>query len=896
MNRSAEPRFLRLCLCLAAFLSAGMPAHAAAREPSAAQTDEAAADDGLIPPALLEDAQPVYPRRAQDEGVVAVVVVELELDETGRVQAVSVNKPAEAAGYGFDEAAVAAAKNLVFAPARFNGEPTAVRLDYRFRFELPEEAESAAPAQDEGSPAPMEETPAGLSELAGRLLERGTRLPLAGVSVTVFRGHGDDAIGFETQTDARGEFEFKNLPQGQWRVLADPDGYYPVRETEALSTKQRTSVRYYIEKQTYNAYDVVVDAQRVRREVSSSTISAERAARIPGTFGDVLGVVPTFPGVSRTPANSLVIRGAAPEDSSVLLNGSGVPVLHHFGGLRSIMPSGMVESVRYYPGNFSVEYGRLIGGVVDVEIKQLAPKKVGGYADLNIFDAGAYVEAPLGKRVAIAASARRSYIDALLGAGGDSKAVQPRYFDVHTLLSYRPGTAHHIQTLWLFSSDRRSLLSETRPDTPEDLETIRFLRGTAEYHYIPNDKLDNELKVTFGRDRENSELNVSFDETDPFNRTTRYQVQLREALRYRVVDAFAFRVGLDVLFQHINRSVRQPPAIAEGQGLPTDPSAGDVETDVEVIQPVTTRSSGATYAPAGFLELEARPHSSLLLVPGIRVEYFSRTDKVGASPRLTARQGLGERWALVGGVGLFVQEPTFDETDRSLGNPQLGLEKAIHYTVGATYEPRPHLRFGVTGFYKTMYDLVSIVTDEEVPDGQAPTLTNGGSGRAMGVEFTALHEFSHNFYGQASYTLSRAERTDEGARTRRRFDYDQPHIVTLVGSYRLPRNWEVGLRFRYTSGNLFTPLTSAYYDIETQEYRAVPGAPNTARHPGFHQLDLRLDKRWVFKRWMLNAYLDIQNTYNHREKAYAYSPDYRTRRAAEIGLPILPIIGLRGEY
>jgi len=877
-------RFASLAWAAALFLGTAAPVSA---QPSSTVDEEA-----LTPPRLLEDAQPAYPARAEAERIAAVVVVELEIDEHGNVTDAQVTTPAEATDYGFDDAALDAAKRLRFEPARLGDDPITVRIDYRFRFEPP-------PAQPEPPPAETEdpEQPAAAtSELEGTLLERGTRLPLAGVKVTVFRGEGQDAVGFETETDAGGRFSFVQLPAGQWRVLADPAGYYPVRETESLAEEKRTTIRYFIERRTYNAYDVIVDAKRVRREASRESISAERAARIPGTFGDVLGVVQTFPGVARTPANSLVIRGAAPEDSQVFLDGTGVPVLHHFGGLRSIMPSGMVDRVNYYPGNFTVEYGRAIGGVVDVEIKQLAPKKVGGYADLNIFDAGAYIEAPLGKKVAFAASARRSYVDALLGAGNNENTVQPRYFDVHALLSVRPRPGHHLQTLWLFSSDRRVLFSDERPDTPEDLETIRFLRGTAEYRYIPNDRVDNELKVTFGRDTENSELNVNFDETDPFNRTTRYQVQLREAFRYRFVAALAMRVGVDMLIQHTDRNLRRVPAVLEGQRLPTDATPGDVETDVEAPQPVTTRSAGASYAPAGFVELEARPHPSLLVVPGVRVEYFSRTQEFTASPRLTARQALGDRWALVGGVGLFVQEPTFDETDRALGNPDLGLEKAMHYSLGVRYRPFEHMRFGVTGFYKSMHDLVSIAADDEVAEGEAPTLTSSGKGRAMGLEFTALHQFANNFYGQASYTLSRAERTDDGRRSPRRFDFDQPHIFTVVGAYRLPRNWELGLRFRYVSGNLYTPLSGAYYDVDAQEYRAVPGGANTARHPGFHQLDIRLDKRWVFKRWMLNAYLDIQNLYNRREKAFAYSLDFRTRTATEIGLPLLPILGLRGEY
>ena len=38
---------------------------------------------------------------------------------------------------------------------------------------------------------------------------------------------------------------------------------------------------------------------------------------------------------------------------------------------------------------------------------------------------------------------------------------------------------------------------------------------------------------------------------------------------------------------------------------------------------------------------------------------------------------------------------------------------------------------------------------------------------------------------------------------------------------------------------------------------------NTGRLPAFNQLDLRVDKTFLFKRWVLKVYLDITNVYNH---------------------------------
>jgi hypothetical protein len=47
--------------------------------------------------------------------------------------------------------------------------------------------------------------------------------------------------------------------------------------------------------------------------------------------------------------------------------------------------------------------------------------------------------------------------------------------------------------------------------------------------------------------------------------------------------------------------------------------------------------------------------------------------------------------------------------------------------------------------------------------------------------------------------------------------------------------------------------------------------------------------------WKLAAYLEARNAYNHRSvEGVTYNHDYSRRKDVE-GLPILPVLGLRGE-
>ena len=139
--------------------------------------------------------------------------------------------------------------------------------------------------------------------------------------------------------------------------------------------------------------------------------------------------------------------------------------------------------------------------------------------------------------------------------------------------------------------------------------------------------------------------------------------------------------------------------------------------------------------------------------------------------------------------------------------------------------------------------------------------------------------------------------------------WDQTHILTVLGSYRLPRGWEFGARFRLVSGNLTSPnvcdFTSeqcdpnrinALYHGATGAYTPIRfGATNSERLPMFHQLDLRVDKHWQFTHWKFSMYLDIQNSYNSPNvEGLLYNFNF-TDRQYVTGIPILPSIGMRGE-
>jgi hypothetical protein len=292
--------------------------------------------------------------------------------------------------------------------------------------------------------------------------------------------------------------------------------------------------------------------------------------------------------------------------------------------------------------------------------------------------------------------------------------------------------------------------------------------------------------------------------------------------------------------------------------------------------------------PAGYAEIEWHPRAELLLVPGIRVDHYSDQRAWTFDPRLSSRYDVSPRVSLKWGIGIYSQNPQYYELLPALGNPKLRPYHAQQVSAGIEQRPTDTFSWGLEGFYKHLNDRIV-----STPGGIPPYFVNSGVGRVYGVEVFARYA-GQRFRGWLAYTLSRSERQDR-ADPWRLFEQDQTHIFAIAGNYDLGRGWELGGRFRLTSGNPYTPVTAAVFDANTGAYQPINAAPFSARNPGFQQLDVRVEKTWVLRQWKLSCFLDVQNAYNAKNyEGFEYSYDYQKRQAIA-GLPLLPNLGVRGE-
>ncbi len=110
----------------------------------AQKTPDAENQPLITPPKLIRFVEAPHPEADDEEPTEAVVELDIVVGRDGLVTEVSV---ARSAGEGFDEAALAAARQFVFEPARKDWEPIAARIRYRYVFELKAAPEEMMPAK-----------------------------------------------------------------------------------------------------------------------------------------------------------------------------------------------------------------------------------------------------------------------------------------------------------------------------------------------------------------------------------------------------------------------------------------------------------------------------------------------------------------------------------------------------------------------------------------------------------------------------------------------------------------------------------------------------------------------------------------------------------------------------
>jgi TonB family protein len=829
-----------------------------------AQVD-AGSGSGSAAPAQFEAPKPLtstdvpYPDNAPAITAPVAVTVKLRIDPSGNVIKVDLITPPQAV---FDDAVIAAAQQFKFQPGTYGGTPVTVAITFTHTF---------VPAPPPEPATPVETGPAKTAALRGKLVELGTRDPVQNASIVV------DVAGQEyaAQGDATGHFRIA-LPPGDATVNVYAPAHDHFVQHETLVAEQELAVSYLVAKDRYDPYEIVVTDTKRREEVSRVDLRGPEIKEVPGTFGDPFRVVQSLPGVAAIVSllPYPVVRGASPSSTAYEIDGTPVPMLYHLLAGPSVIHPDFIDSIQFYPGGAPAPYGGYTAGIIDGLTARADPKPMAD-VDLNLLEVGGLVREPIKPIDAtVTAAARYGFPGLLLSLA--TNQISLAYWDYQ--LRVDGGTKANGWTLFAFGAhdELDTVAPNTDPNDPnpplDPSLILEFHRLDLRYHQTISD-FETTYRLIFGYDK-------------TFSAGTDFRVLSAMPSihsRYHASKTLDFGAGLD----------GQARDITQGGDAAANPVAA-------LTAQLSTSYSGSVYAEAIW-----RPTPDWLIRPGVHGDIYTdnTATKQDLDPRLTVRYKLGDRdlpeippgtddsaiW-LKSSLGIYHQPPRFILPEPGFDEMPLkyGLSRSIEGSLGAEIPLRYNISLSAEGYFTymdpTVFDLsvnnatvgtaanssllpTTIVAGNNGEAEFVQRLTTPELGRAYGLEIMVRRQAKSGLFGWISYSLSRSERDRDDVWVP--YDYDRTHLLNLVAGYPLPRNWDLGMRMQYESG--LPATTTAGY--------------NAGRLDGYVRFDIRVDKRAVYRKWLLDFYVDITNVAVLPEEI---QPGLSLRY-------VLPTVGLRGR-
>lgn len=705
----------------------------------------------------------------------------------------------------------------------------------------------------------------GRSTIRGSVRSRAALVPLAGVSVGIVER------SIETTTDAAGRFEILGVDPGTYTVQARRPGFV-IEERAAVLADANASVElsFVLQPAPLAREEVVVHPSRIevlqQEPAAGFALDRDEVLRLPHLGADVFRTLSLLPG---TTANDVTaqfhVRGGRRDEVLVLLDGQELYDAYHlkeFDNALSVVAASGLANVDLTTGAFPSNYGDRMGGVLD--LSTVTPSKPRQFRlSVSILNAQLEGSGTIGERAWWLASVRRGTTDL---AGRLFGAEDPVFWDAFAKVDYRPMARQSVRVNALRSRDELDFVEGsddgevTRLDTDYD-STYVWLT----HQIVLSERLFVDSALSWSgvdRDRRGfeNEDEKHFDVRDRRELEVRGLLQswnLQASDRNFVKAGFELK-RFDATYDYFGfRDYESPLALVR-----PEPREGTFVLRDRFVDDHLGAYVSDRFRPLDFLTLEV----------GLRYDRHSIVDDDVWSPRVNAAWGLGRNSVLRVGWGWYHQsqrayellvedgDTTFYPTERSehwiAGFEHLFLRPGPLVGIRAEVYTRrvrnPRLR------YESLFEPF-----ERFPEGElARVRVEPESSRADGAELSLQGRAGSRLDWWINYGYATTEDRVDGRDVPRAID--QRHTANVDVNYRLGRNWDVNLAWRFHTGWPTTPVSAEEIDGELVP---ILGARNSDRLANYHRLDARVSRRWQFRRSRLVAFIDVQNAYNRRNTA-----------------------------
>lgn len=715
-----------------------------------------------------------------------------------------------------------------------------------------------------------------------------------------------------TTSDIDGKYKIESLEPGLYNLQVSYVGYETKVVYEIQVTNSRTAfVDIEMEPANSDLDEVVIKASPFSKTeespVSLRSIGADEIKRNPGGNRDISKAIQSLPGVASTVSfrNDILIRGGSPAENSFYIDGIEIPTINHFstqgasGGPVGMINVDFVKDVDFYAGAFPSNRGNALSSVFDFKFIDGNPEKLKGRFTLGSSDAGLTLDGPLGEKTTFVLSARQSYLQFLFDAIGLS--FLPTYNDFQLKVKSKINAKNTITFFGIGALDDFALNLDAN-ETEEQQYQLENIPVNEQWNYTVGTKYTNfrdnsytNFVLSRSMLRNDIYKYINNDESSPENLILDLNSDESEnKVRIENISRFnGFKLLAGVSFENGRYKNDYFQSIA----------VGDTVLNVEFDETLKINQWG------GFAQI-SKPvlNNRLTLSAGLRLDAADYSDETNnvfdqLSPRLSLSYKINDKWSFNANTGIYYQLPPYTLLGYSEGgnflNKENGLKyiKSTHYVAGIEWNTGSNTRFTLEGFLKD-YDQYPFLLNDSISFanvggdfgvvGNEPA-NSTSKGETYGLEFLAQQKLFKGFFGILAYTFSFSEFEDKTGLLRPT-SWDSRHILNLTGGYRFGKDWELGVKWRYSTGTPYTPYNEiASALIPVWESTAGSGVLdynrlNEERIPNFHSLDFRLDKKFFFTKWTLQLYLDVQNAYGAQ---FAGAPVLIAAGRDDAGTPLI---------
>jgi hypothetical protein len=745
------------------------------------------------------------------------------------------------------------------------------------------------------------------ASINGTVVDKNKQTPLAGITIQLTPGNAT------TLSDTAGNFRFNEIEPGTYNLVFSGVGFQQKTLSNiVITTGNISTLNVELDADVKELGNVTVTGRRnsVRATTLESPLSIQRLTTEeikanPGGNFDISRVIQSLPGVGGGVGggsfrNDIIIRGGSPTENVFYLDGIEVPVINHFttqgssGGPQGILNVSFIEEVKLSTSAFDARYDNALSSVFQFRQKTGNNQRLQGNVRLSGTEVAATFDGPVSKQTSFLFSARRSYLEFLFKAL--DLPIRPNYWDFQFKTTTKLDNKTTLSFLGIGAIDEFSFAAPKKA-TPEKLYAISSSPNINQWTYTIGATLRRLVKngywnVSLSRNTLDNTVDKFMDNQKPQELERTLLIRSNETenkLRFDITKNsknWKISYGLVTQYVQFNNRFQQVfrPELKDDQG-------NIIQNKIEF--KTATESNFLRYG--AFVQLGRRVFNDrLALSGGVRADANSLSNGEQnplkqLSPRISASYALSQKLNFSSSYGIYYRLPSytqiaFTNAAGMLMNPGKYI-KSTHAAGGFEYLPSSSFRFTLEGFYKWYHDYPVSITEgislankgtEFGAIGNEPVVQNG-KGRAYGFEIFLQQKLTKRFFGVFSYTLYWSQFTGLNGRYAAA-SWDNRHLISYTMGYKLPKDWEIGLKFRYQGAAPYTPFDleksrANYLTLGTGvlDYRFV----NSERLPAFHSGDIRIDKKWNFRKLTLDLFLDVQNFYGSKS---AGTPQYTFKR------------------